>query len=213
MSGDASSLLREKAPIVRTLEDGLSVLLRPIEKTDLDRVHLAYELLSEESRMNRFWEKPRELSPSRALSLTNAEALDHVAWIALNPFDDTFPGYAGGSFWRDRDNRTRAELAFTVADTWQRRGLATLLFSILWFDGWRSGVRQFYGSCRLNNVAMAEWWEGMGGRVEKADRDYRLALDLISPEVFFNKVAYGIPSSYRQIEVAGWMRQWLELVD
>jgi len=49
--------------------------------------------------------------------------------------------------------------------------------------------------------------------VEKADRDYRLALHLILPEVFFNQVAYGISSSYRQIEVAGWIRQWLEMVD
>ena len=52
-----------------------------------------------------------------------------------------------------------------------------------------------------------------GGRGGKADRDYRLALHLILPEVFFNQVAYGISSSYRQIEVAGWIRQWLEMVD
>lgn len=161
--------------------------------------------------MNRFWEKSREIRPSRAASLTDTDDFNHVAWIALRPDDEDFPGYAGGSYWRDRDVAERAELAFTVADDWQRQGLATLLFSILWFDGWRSGVRHFYGSCRLKNVAMAEWWHGMDGEVATEGRHHRLAMDLVSPEEFVAKVTYGMPSSYRHVETAGWMRQWLEM--
>lgn len=53
------SFLRNKAPLIVTLESGLVVRLRPIHEGDTARIRQAYGLLSEESRMNRFWEKPR----------------------------------------------------------------------------------------------------------------------------------------------------------
>jgi hypothetical protein len=36
---------------------------------------------------------------------------------------------------------------------------------------------------------------------------------MFGPDDSWQQVAYGISSSYRQIEVAGWIRQWLEMVD
>jgi len=210
MSGLTPRLLRDEAPFDLALDDGLRVSLRPIVKGDEARVQRAYELLSEDSRMNRFWEKPKELSISRAARLTDTDDSVHVAWIAIRPDDEDFPGYAGASFWRDAADGSRAELAFTVADAWQRRGLATLLFSILWFDGWFCGVRHFYGSCRLRNVAMAEWWHDIGGVVEAGQRTYHLSLDLISPEALVHQVSYGMAPSYRLVETANWLRQWLE---
>ncbi len=211
MSGLTPRLLRDEAPFDLALDDGLRVCLRPIVKSDEARVQRAYELLSEDSRMNRFWEKPKELSLSRAARLTDTDDAGHVAWIAIRPDDEDFPGYAGGSFWRDAADASRAELAFTVADAWQRQGLATLLFSILWFDGWYCGIRHFYGSCRLKNVAMAEWWHDMGGAVNTADRHYQLSMDLLSPQAFINQVSYEMASSYRRVETADWMRKWLEI--
>lgn len=211
MSGLNLRLLRDEAPLELALEDGLPVCLRPIVRSDEARIRLAYELLSEESRMNRFWEKPKELSSTHAARLADTDDSSHVAWIAVRPGDDSFPGYAGASFWRDASDPARAELAFTVADAWQRRGLATLLFSILWFDGWQIGVRHFHGSCRLTNIAMAEWWQGMGGVVESGQRIHRLSLDLISPEALVHQVSYGMTPSYRLVEAADWLRQWLEI--
>jgi len=210
MSVMTPRLLRDKAPLDLALEDGLPVRLRPIVRSDEARIRLAYELLSEQSRMNRFWEKPKELNSSQAARLADTDDASHVAWIAVRADDDDFPGYAGASFWRDASDPARAELAFTVADAWQRRGLATLLFSILWFEGWHSGVRHFHGSCRLTNIAMAEWWHGMGGVAEAGQRIYQLSLDLISPEALVHQVSYGMTSSYRLVEAADWLRQWLE---
>lgn len=211
MDGETRLLLRSKAPLDVTLGEDFPVRLRPITRSDEERVHRAYELLSPESRINRFWEKSREMSAQRAKNLTDTDDSDHVAWIALRPNDTDFPGYAGASFWRDRENSSRAELAFTVADDWQRSGLATLLFSVLWFEGWQMGIRTFHGSCRIQNLAMAEWWEGVGGSVERGTRDFRLSLDLVSPGHFLEQVSYGMTFSYRQIEVAFWMKKWREL--
>jgi RimJ/RimL family protein N-acetyltransferase len=213
MPREPSTFLRSKAPLEVILGEDFPVRLRPIVRSDEERVHRAFELLSPDSRMNRFWEKSREISAARAKNLTDTDESDHVAWIALCPDDEDFPGYAGASFWRDREDSSRAELAFTVADEWQRSGLATLLFSVLWFDGWQLGIRTFHGSCRIQNLAMAEWWEGVGGNVERGSREFRLSLDLVLPEHFLEQVSYGMPCSYRQIEVAFWMKKWRELLD
>ena len=60
---------------------------------------------------------------------------------------------------------------------------------------------------------MAECWEGVGGNVEPGSREFRLSLDLVSPEHFLEQVSYGMPYSYPQIEVAVWMKKWRELFD
>ncbi len=208
---DPAVLLRSLAPLEVHLEEGIAALVRPVVPDDQERVHRAYELLSEESRMNRFWEKPRELGVSRAESLTDTNESHHVAWIALRPGDDEWPGFAGASFWREMKDPSRAEVAFSVADAWQRKGLATLLFSILWQEGWQLGVRQFFGECRLNNTAMVEWWRGVGGNVKAGSRSCLLDLDLISPAAFLDRVTYGVADSYRAVELAGWMRRWVKL--
>lgn len=208
-----AKFLHEIAPLEAEV-DGIPVHVRPLEKRDLDRARRAYAMLSEESRMNRFWEKPRELSPSRAKSLTDTDNRNHVAWFAL-PRDesDPIPGYGAASFWRDENKGDRAELAFTVGDQWQRRGFATLLFSILWFEGWRIGIQKFDGYCRLKNTAMAGWWESIGGEVHEGSRQFELSFELQDPKKFVEKIAFGMPGSPRRVEVAEWMREWLDTVD
>jgi RimJ/RimL family protein N-acetyltransferase len=210
VNDSTSRLLRDIAPLSVSLPDGPDVVLRPLGKEDQERVRRAYTLLSSESRLNRFWEKPAEMSLIRAASLTDTDNLDHVAWGAFSAADPDFPGYAGGSFWRDGENKQRAELAFTVGDDWQRSGFATLLFSILYLEGWRTGVREFFGSCRRQNTAMADWWSSMGGTVLAEPRHFQLSLLLDSPEHFVEKTSFEMPPSLRRVEAAAWIIEWLE---
>jgi len=205
---DASGMLRAHAPLDRVLDDGLSVRLRPIVPDDRERILRAYDLLSEESRLNRFWERPARLSENNAARLANADGADHLSWIALDPGDEAFPGFGGASYWRDPEHPTRAELSFTIADAWQRRGLATLLYSILWFEGWKNGVRHFTGECRKSNLAMVGWWTEMGGRTKEGNRHIDLDLPLEDPDFFLERIAYEARPSYRRIEVASWLLDW-----
>jgi RimJ/RimL family protein N-acetyltransferase len=209
-SSDVSGALRSHAPLERVLDDGLAVRLRPVVPDDHGRILRAYDLLSEESRLNRFWERPANLSDNRAARLSNTDDADHVSWIALDPADDAFPGFGGASYWRDPVHPGCAELSFTIADAWQRRGLATLLYSILWFEGWKNGVRHFTGECRKSNLAMVRWWTAMGGRIEEGSRHVDLDLPLENPEFFLERISYEARPSYCRIEVATWLRDWQE---
>lgn len=202
--------LSDQAPLSVELPDGPNVLLRPLVRDDVARVRRAYAMLSPESRMHRFWEKPSELSDSRAESLADTDGIDHIAWIAIPPVDERLPGYAGASFWRDPEAPERAELAFTVADAWQRRGFGTLLFSVLWLEGWRVGIRTFFGFCRPVNTGMIEWWRSVGGNAVAGPRQVELELPLEAPGRFLERVAYEMPPSPRRVEIAEWLRSWLD---
>ncbi len=209
---DDKANLGRHAPFDRRLEDGLEVRLRPIVSSDRDRIQSAYGMLSSESRLNRFWEQPDQLGPSLVERLTSVDGVDHVAWIALDPGDGDFPGFGAASFWRDPDDPTCAEIGVTVVDSWQRRGLATLLFSVLWFEGWRLGLRAFRGHSRPENRAILNWWLEQGGEVEeRGARQCRMWLPLVDPESFVDRIAFDIRPTYRQIETADWLRDWLRL--
>ncbi len=205
-------LLSRLAPLDTETDSGLRVRVRPVVPTDSSRIDGAYELLSEASRRNRFWAAPTRLADARKSELTDTDGEGHIAWLALDLADEDFPGFAGASFWRDPRDPSRAELAITVADAWHRQGLGTLLFSILWHDGWQLGVRSFHGVCRAANGAMLAWWRGLGGEAVVAGRHGELSFPLESPEAFAMRVAYEMPPLRRRVELAERLVHWADLV-
>jgi hypothetical protein len=205
-------LLSDRAPFTVTLWDGTGVTLRPIRPGDEERVRQAYaRLLSAESRYNRFWQKSGQMSPELAARLTDTDDTDHVAWFALKPGDEDFPGFGAASFWRQADQPDQAEVAFTIADEWQRCGFATLLFSILWFDGWRTGLKRFVGFSRIGNLPMRAFWKAMGGQEALTPNQVELRFDLMHPEEFLEQAPFEMEPGLHRHEVAVWMQEWLAL--
>lgn len=202
--------LSRKAPFPVQLDDGTIPRLRPVNGGDRERIRRAYELLSPVSRRNRFWEQKDHLSEERADSLSSTDDQDHLAWVALHEADDDFPGYGGASSWRDPQNPARAEISFTVADKMQRSGLGTLL-SILWYEGWQRGIREFHGIGRKENLPLAEWFSSLGAEVSYGVRHLEVRLALISPEELVAQVEYGPRARPRRVILADWMQDWLAI--
>jgi len=205
--------LSQKAPVFVELDDGIPLRIRPLMEEDGDRIKDAYERLSEESRLNRFWEKREHISEQRVRDLSRTDDWDHFAWIALHESDDQFPGYGGASCWRDSENPERAEISFTVADEMQRKGIGTLLLSILWFEAWDRGIREFYGIARRENQALVEWFVSLGAEVIPGSRHVEVSLKLQSPDDFVNRIQFGLEFSSRRIILAEWMQVWLAMTD
>jgi len=203
--------LRSQTPIPVELGDDFRVQVRPIVGTDRERIHRAYELLSERSRLNRFWTTAVQMSDGLAGQLAATNDCDHIGWIALDPEDDEFPGFGAASLWIEKDDPTRAETSLTVADCWQRKGLGTLLYSLLWFEGWEMGVRHIYGVGRAGNHEVRSWWESLGGEVKSTSTSVEILMDLVSPEKLVQRVSWDVHASDRQVDLAGWMKLWLDL--
>lgn len=106
-----------------TLGDGTRVHLRPIRTDEAPRLLGLYDRLSPESLYFRFFAVP-DKDRAKAEYLAHVDYVDRYALVA--EVDGTLGAVA--RWERDLADPTRAEVAFTVADDLQGRGLGSLLF-------------------------------------------------------------------------------------
>ncbi|HLY50376.1 MAG TPA: GNAT family N-acetyltransferase [Solirubrobacteraceae bacterium] len=151
-------LASEERDAVR-LRDGTEVVIASLTSADAPRLAEAFARLSEESRQLRFLGPKPTLSSSELRYLTEVDGHDHVALSAVDPGSGRAVGI--GRFVRDRKNPERAEVAVTVADDWQGRGLGKLLLARLSDRAREEGVRKFTALVSLENRNMQGLLHGL----------------------------------------------------
>jgi GNAT superfamily N-acetyltransferase len=109
-----------------TLRDGSIAELRPINSKDRGLLAQGLNLMSIESRFARFGVGIDHLTPSELDYLTNVDQIGHVAWGAA--INDEPAGV--GRYVRFSDPIC-ADLALTVVDKFQGRGLGRVLLEAL----------------------------------------------------------------------------------
>ena len=133
--------------------------VRPIEPGDKDALLTAFSHLSEESRYRRFLAPITRLTASQLAYLTELDHQDHEALIALTP-EGEIVGVA--RYIRDQDRPGAAEVAVTVADDWQRRGIGTALLHRLAQRARDAGIESFVGYCLAENQEMLQLLDEVG---------------------------------------------------
>ena len=124
-----------------TLRDGARVTLRPIAPEDKPLIAASFERLSEESRYRRFFTSKKELSAAELDYLLDVDHSDHEAIIAVDQLSGEAVGVA--RYVRSNDDAEVADVAVTVIDDWQGRGLGRVLLTRLTHRARREGVRRF----------------------------------------------------------------------
>lgn len=113
------------------LRDGTAVCVRAIRPDDKERVRKAFDTLSPQTVYKRFFHHMTDLTPGALREATELDFRDHVG-LALTIGDETNERLiALGQFVRVAPGANCAEVAFVVADDYQRRGAATLLLQHL----------------------------------------------------------------------------------
>ena len=138
-------------PVV--LGDGSTVLIRPVRSADAPLVADGFARLSARSRQLRFLTPKKELSPAELRYFTDVDHHDHEALGALDHADGRGVGIA--RYVRDADDPQAAEIAVTVIDDWQGRGLGTELVAQLSERARSEGIRRFTALVAADNPAMA----------------------------------------------------------
>jgi nucleotide-binding universal stress UspA family protein/GNAT superfamily N-acetyltransferase len=133
-----------------TLRDGARATLRPIAPEDKPLLAASFERLSEESRYRRFFATKNRLSAAELDYLVDVDHEDHEAIIAIDPSSGEALGVA--RYIRSKDDAEVAEVAVTVADDWQRRGLGRALLERLTYRARREGVRRFSALVQSDNA-------------------------------------------------------------
>ena len=139
---------------VRTrLLDGTRVLVRPIRPDDKPLLREGFERLSDESRLRRFMAPISELDDDQLSYLTEVDYVNHFAWVAALADRPDF-GIGVGRYIRLKDDPEVAEVAITVVDAYQGKGLGTLLLGMLAATARVAGVRKFRAYVLEDNLPM-----------------------------------------------------------
>jgi RimJ/RimL family protein N-acetyltransferase len=135
------------------LRDGSKVLIRQVRPADAPLLADGFARLSDRSRRMRFLARKDQLSAAELRYLTDVDHHDHEALGALNHADGRGVGVA--RYVRDTDDPHAAEIAVTIVDDWQGRGLGTELLTRLSGRARAAGICRFTALVAEDNVAMA----------------------------------------------------------
>jgi RimJ/RimL family protein N-acetyltransferase len=144
-------LAAEGTPAV--LRDGSAVLIRQVRSTDAPLLADGFARLSPRSRWMRFLGAKTTLSAAELRYFTEVDHHDHEAIGALSAADGRGVGIA--RYVRDADDPQAAEIAVTVVDDWQGRGLGTELLSRLSDRARQAGIHRFTALSAAENVTVA----------------------------------------------------------
>ena len=140
-------------PGIFRLPGGEAVTIRPIRPHDADRLQDHFRGLSAQSRRNRFLGAVSELPPHEIARLAGMDLPGELALVARA--DD---GGAGAIIAEAihvmAQGSARCEFALSVTDTWQRRGLGTLLLRLIECRARLVGARHLFGDVLRTNSAM-----------------------------------------------------------
>ena len=120
-------------PVPVRLRDGTRAVIVPLLPANRDALRQEYEHLSLETRFDRFLAAVPHLTDTMLDHLVDdVDNLDHVALVLLVLAEDGTEVPAGlARIIRYPDDPAAADLAVTVVDEWQGRGVATALLQVL----------------------------------------------------------------------------------
>jgi RimJ/RimL family protein N-acetyltransferase len=124
------------------LPGGERVRLRPIRPDDAPRLAELYDRLSRHTVYQRFFTVMRRLPPDWARFLANVDYRRRFALVAEDAAAPT-PTLVGVARYEPSPDGDAAELAFVVQDSWQGKGLGTLLVRELLRAAELNGIERF----------------------------------------------------------------------
>ena len=154
---------QDRRPHSFRLHSGHWVSIRPLCPEDAPALAGAVERLSPLSRYRRFHSALPRLTEQMIKYLTEIDHHDHEALVAVLPgADGIIVGVA--RFIRDPAHPDTAEVAVVVADSWQRRGLGTLLLRRLAGRANEVGIRSVTGDILAENYPTIKLAQRLGAR-------------------------------------------------
>jgi RimJ/RimL family protein N-acetyltransferase len=147
------------------LSDGTRLLVRPVLPGDSERTSRGPVEFSSETMYRRF-QSPRVPTPGLMKYLFEVDYINHFVWVVTTETGDVV---ADARFVRDERDASTAEIAFTVGDQYQGRGIGTYLMGALAVAARVAGVKTFSARVLSSNLAMRTILDQAGARWERED--------------------------------------------
>ena len=151
-------------PIPIQVRDGTHLMLRPVLPGDTERTVHGHIQFSSETLYRRFM-TPRLPTPALMHYLSEVDYVDHFVWVVT---DGSAP-VADARFVRDENDPTVGEIAFTVADAYQGRGIGRFLIGALSIAARVDGIEKFSARMLSDNAPMRAIMEHYGAVWQRED--------------------------------------------
>jgi RimJ/RimL family protein N-acetyltransferase len=151
-------------PIPVQIRDGTHLFLRPVLPGDSERTVHGHVIFSSETIYRRFM-SARVPSLAMMQYLAEVDYVDHFVWVVVDGSDPV----ADARFVRDVDDPTIAEIAFTVADAYQGRGIGSFLIEALAVAARVDGVERFSARMLSDNLPMRTIMDQHGAVWQRED--------------------------------------------
>ena len=124
-----------------------ALTLRVVDKSDLDAVVATYRNLSPQSIYRRFFTLMPDPAPFVERQFSMLDHRDHEALVVLDGLE-----VVGIAHWdRLGGSPAEAEIAITIAEGWQHRGLGRVLIRALAGDAYRHGIETLTATVLADN--------------------------------------------------------------
>jgi len=167
---------RDPLPRAVELRDGAEIVLRQIRPEDKDALVSGFERLSPQSRYRRFFAPLDRLSARDLAYLTEVDHHDHEALIA---FEQATGLPLGVARYIRSSEPLEAEVAVTVVDDWQGRGVATALLELLVERARDEGVERFLALMMSENKDALELFSHLAPDADTPRRSASGNLELV----------------------------------
>ena len=141
-----------KYSVMETLRDGSRIEIRALQPTDRDELQSAVGRMSDESIHRRFFAPKRHFSEREIDFYLNVDFVNHVALVAVSDADGRPLIIGGGRYIMTQPGV--AEVAFSIDDAHQGRGIGGLLMRHLGAIARASGLRELVAEVLPGNTAM-----------------------------------------------------------
>ncbi|KPK75593.1 MAG: 4-hydroxybutyrate CoA-transferase [Phycisphaerae bacterium SM23_30] len=135
------------------LNDGTLIKFRPIHPTDESRMKDLFYDLTQQTIYYRFMKQMNRIPRKQIREFIYVDHRNEVAIVGTLPEAYGEDIIAIGRYYLDRKTN-QAEVAFTVKDQWQNRGIGTYLMNLLITIAKRNGISGFTAEVLQENKAM-----------------------------------------------------------
>jgi GNAT superfamily N-acetyltransferase len=164
-----------------TLRDGSKVFVRPIRPDDEPMMRDMFYDFSEQTKYLRYHASLKSMPHNRLQVFCNVDYRTEMALVSLfgPPGNEQVVGV--GRYMRDAEGDT-AEVAFTVRDDWQRKGLGSYFFERLVQIGRENGISTFHAYVLVENSGMLKIFHRSGLVVETVNEGDVVRVTMRLPE-------------------------------